>query len=179
MKRQAYFNDERTKRYLLVRDWSESAESRRVVNFIGINPSIADAETDDMTVRKDIGFAKRWGFNCVVLTNLIPDISTDPWKLPYWKGFDQDNLMHLDGQIRQSDLVIAAWGNQPRAIAERVALSEHIIRLRDTATRTIHCIGLTKGGYPLHPSRTAYTDAPFHYWTIAGGNGGERTSEEG
>lgn len=163
MQRNAYFNDERTKRFLLTRDWSEG-QQRSVALFIGLNPSIAGIEIDDMTVRKDIGFAKRWGFNCAVLANLIADISTDPWKLPYWKGFDQDNLDILDGQVRQADIVIAAWGTQPRAVYEKVALAEHILRLKNATTREVHCIGLTKGGFPLHPSRTAYTDAPRQYW---------------
>lgn len=40
------------------------------VNFVMLNPSTADAEVDDPTIRRCIGFAKAWGFAALTVTNL-------------------------------------------------------------------------------------------------------------
>lgn len=46
-------------RYRLWRVWGDA--DRRCL-FIGVNPSKAGAVDNDHTIRKEIGFAKRWGF---------------------------------------------------------------------------------------------------------------------
>ena len=45
-------------RYLLTRQIGAGA---KVATFIMLNPSTADAERDDATIRKCVGFARRWG----------------------------------------------------------------------------------------------------------------------
>jgi hypothetical protein len=47
-----------TYRYELWRRWAEGPH----VLFVMLNPSTADAVTDDATIRKCIGYAKRWGY---------------------------------------------------------------------------------------------------------------------
>ena len=44
----------------------------RAVTFIMRNPSATDAERDDATIRRCIGFAIRWGFALVHLVYLSP-----------------------------------------------------------------------------------------------------------
>ena len=161
--RDATFSADRKKRFELICDWSDG-QPQRTVNFAGLNPSIAGVGIDDMTVRKDIGFAKRWGFNRIVLTNLIADISTDPWGLPCWKGFDPENIKYLHGWANRADLFVACWGSQPKAIINRIALLEHVLHLKNNTFRRAHCIGRTKSGHPSHPSRVAYTDEPVLLW---------------
>ena len=38
----------------------------RTVLFVGLNPSTADVQQDDPTIRKWVGFARRWGFNSLL-----------------------------------------------------------------------------------------------------------------
>lgn len=59
MNKGAMFSKCRKYRYVLWRIWDD--DKPRVM-FIGLNPSIAGAIIDDPTIRKVIGFAKRWGF---------------------------------------------------------------------------------------------------------------------
>lgn len=46
-------------RYLLGRKWDENLQQ---VTFLMLNPSTADHEQDDPTLRKCINFAKFWGY---------------------------------------------------------------------------------------------------------------------
>ena len=55
MKKDALLSEDRKYRYLLSRAWDEA---KPTVLFIGLNPSTADEETDDPTIRKCINYAK-------------------------------------------------------------------------------------------------------------------------
>jgi hypothetical protein len=154
----AIFSQDRTRRYRLERAWIPSGGFRKV-GFVMLNPSVANEAQDDPTIRKCKGFAKRWGYSGIVVTNLIPVISTDPYGLPYWDGLYRDNDPYILEAFKECVLTVVAWGSVPRSVARSIALYEHIVHFRDLA-RDSHlcCIGTTKNGNPLHPSRAAYTD---------------------
>lgn len=165
MTRGATFSPDRSMRFELWRDFKyERTTGIGTANFISLNPSDADESRDDMTVRKDVGFARRWGLSGIVLTNAIPIVSTDPWELPPWRGRFLKNEKFLERNIRDCDLVVCSWGAVPVAIRRRVALLEHLLVIRQMLVeygKQAHCIGLTAAGFPMHPSRTAYTSAPL------------------
>lgn len=46
-----------------------------------LNPSTADAEIDDPTITRCIGFAKSWGFGGLMVGNLWAYRATDPKEL--------------------------------------------------------------------------------------------------
>lgn len=164
MIRDAVFGDDGKKRYLLVREWGVSGSERRTLNLIGLNPSIAGYVKDDPTIRKGVGFATRWGCNRLEMTNLIPNVSTDPWGLPPWSGFDRENLLYLQRALTNADIVVAAWGSVPGALAAAVAFPEYIHWLKGQSNREIFCIARTANGSPRHPSRAPYTSSPVIYW---------------
>ncbi len=151
----AVFSEDRMRRYSLTRERGQGS----VVGFVMLNPSIADERRDDPTVRKCVGFAKRWGFTGgIVVTNLIPVITSDPWCLPPWAGLYRDNDRHIMAALQCCTATVVAWGGVPRALARSIALAEHLLHFRELAgARPLFCIGLTRNGDPLHPSRTAYT----------------------
>jgi hypothetical protein len=94
-------------RYRLWRRWSDGP----VVNFVMLNPSTADAEQDDPTVRRCVGFAKSWGAGGLVVTNLYALRSTDPKAL--WTADDPvgpENAFHLGSGALGADTVVCAWG---------------------------------------------------------------------
>ena len=165
MIRSAVFSEDRLKRFELIRDWRDELHSPdKTALFAMLNPSKAGEKDDDPTVRKTVGFARRWGFGRVVLVNLIPIVSTDPWHLPPWKGIDMYNRAVIQEWMGKVDIVVAAWGSQPRAVAQTIALPELIYLFRQIAPVPLHCIGTTKTGAPLHPSRAPYTNKP-ELWT--------------
>jgi hypothetical protein len=68
MTKGAVLSDCRRYRYRLWRCWGDG--NHRVA-FVGINPSTADEVDDDATIRKCVGFAKRWGFSALDMVNLF------------------------------------------------------------------------------------------------------------
>jgi hypothetical protein len=71
----AVFSTCRRYRYVLRRIWDRSTPPAM---FVGLNPSTADEVKDDPTVRRCIGYAKRWGFGGLIMTNIFAFRSTDP-----------------------------------------------------------------------------------------------------
>lgn len=75
MIRSAVFSPCGTYRYELRRTWESSLP---ILVTIGLNPSTADGYGDDPTIRKEIGFASRWGYGGIVKVNMFAFRSTDP-----------------------------------------------------------------------------------------------------
>src|SRR5258706_15313834 len=71
----ARFSKDRTRRRLLWRAWDNSLP---LCNFICLNPSDADEEKNDQSVRKMLGFAGRMGAGSLAVTNLFDLRSTNP-----------------------------------------------------------------------------------------------------
>ena len=95
-------------RYSLFRIWDKKLPT---VTFIGLNPSTADAENDDPTMRREIAFAKLWGYGGLYKGNLFAFRATKPKDLKAEKFpvGDRNNEI-LEELISKSEIVIAAWG---------------------------------------------------------------------
>ena len=55
-------------RYRLWRTWNDHLNS---LAFVALNPSTADADIDDRTIRRMVGFAKSFGFDGIEVVNLF------------------------------------------------------------------------------------------------------------
>lgn len=96
-------------RYLLSR---RLGFSDRVVAFIGLNPSTADATLDDPTIRRCIGFAKRRDAGLLLMVNLFALRSTDPRALrTHVAPVGPENDLWIERAMSVADIAIAAWGN--------------------------------------------------------------------
>ncbi len=139
------FSPCRTYRYLLTRSWGELFQvPRRLVMFIGLNPSTADEEQDDPTIRRCIGFAKDWGFAGLVMGNLFAFRATDPRDmLAAEDPVGPENDQHLLEASLVVSLVVAAWGVRG---AHRGRGDEVAGLIPD-----LSALGLTKDGHPRHP----------------------------
>lgn len=74
----AHFDDTRTNRYCLWRQWDSN---KPYLMVIGLNPSTANEHTDDHTIKRIQGIAKFNDYGGIYMTNLFSYISTDPKKL--------------------------------------------------------------------------------------------------
>lgn len=147
----AIFSPCRTWRYALWRKWGIGD---RAVAFIGLNPSTADETDDDATIRRCIGFAKRWDFDALYMLNLYAFRATYPRDL--WKARNSVgplNNEYIGLFAGQADLVVAAWGGDGHGRAQTgIVLNSFAI-----AGTALHCLGRTVDGAPRHPVRLAYS----------------------
>lgn len=141
MKKDAVLSDDGLYRYILSRRW----DAGRELGFIMLNPSTADAEVDDPTIRRCIGFAERWGYGGIAVANLFALRSTNPAALKAAPDpVGPINEEWISALVRESDLCIAAWGAHAFAGARAKKVSE---RFGDQ----LSCLGVTKAGHPKHP----------------------------
>jgi hypothetical protein len=152
----ATISDCGTYRYDLHR-WINPGKDDHRLMFLMLNPSTADADRDDPTIRRCIRFARDWGFDRLVVTNLFALRATDPAELlkapdPIGPGNDESIYRHA----AKVDLVVAAWGAHPfaedRADSVATVLHEHDVDLA--------CLGTTLGGHPRHPLYIAAATKP-------------------
>lgn len=152
MQRGAVISDDGLYRYSLTRSWAPAEPATRTdpapVVWIMLNPSTADAEVDDPTIRRIIGFTRQWGHTRAQVVNLYAWRAAKPAALalaPDPVGPDNDDM--IAAALDSAALVIAAWGAHD-GTAERVARVHGMAAVRDV---TLHCLDRTKGGHPKHP----------------------------
>lgn len=132
--------------------------------FFGVNPSTADATLDDATVRKWIGFVKRWGGRRFIVGNVFAYRSTDV------KGLMQaddpigpENRRHLQQIVAEADVLVPCWGDTKKVTGPlRHAFGHALVELLYTGKPVKH-FGLTAGGDPKHPLMLGY-DTPLIEW---------------
>lgn len=160
----AIFSPCRQYRHLLTRDWQAPLwEDCRYALWIGMNPSTADAEHDDPTIRREIYFTTRLGFSRLVMANVMDYRATHPKDLLSSPApCSQENLPHIVNAAKGSAMIIVAWGRLPPALRPYARAAEDAVRTVDPA-RPMFCLGLTKDGAPRHPLyvRAAAPIVPF------------------
>jgi hypothetical protein len=143
-------------RFALWRRWGAGTQ----VLFVMLNPSTADAQNDDPTIRRCVGFARAWGFGSLVVGNLFAFRPTSPAALqravdPVGPGNDEW-LVRLNDE---SSLTVAAWGNHGRLLGRSAAVSRLLPDVR--------ILGRTKAGEPRHPLYVQGNAEPIHWPTSA------------
>ncbi len=158
MNKGAHVSDCGRYRYRLWRKWGD--EGGASCCFVMLNPSTADAENDDATIRRCIAFAKREGYASLSVVNLFAWRSTDPKAMfrdritldaPIAGGLFNDAAIF--DEMSKAGLIIVAWGAQKEAF-----IRARVDRVREYAVRCrqkLYCLGRTKNGQPRHPVRLA------------------------
>jgi hypothetical protein len=154
----AVLSADRVYRYTLWRRWSAGG---RFVMFVGLNPSKADETETDATLTRCIRFARGWGFDALVMTNLFALRSKDRTALTrHPDPVGPRNDIALKALARRATIVVAAWGEYKpaRARAEQVlasgVLGDHTV------------LRLTAGGHPEHPLYLPKTLVPLDPLTL-------------
>jgi hypothetical protein len=141
----AIFCPDRVYRYELWRRWSDDGAG--YVNFICLNPSKADENTDDPTVKKCVKFAQRWGYDAICITNLFAYRATDPNDMKAFPdpcGFG--NTRYLKEVASNAALIVCAW-SQHGSFNCRSSVVKRLLRRFD-----LHYLRMSHAqGEPWHP----------------------------
>jgi hypothetical protein len=149
---QALFSPCRKYRYSLHRTVQQSYHGVRPCIFVMLNPSTADENVDDPTIRRCTNYARTWKCTDLIVVNLFPFRATDPKELKWqpqasWdvEGQNDQCIAEAIYTAKYGDIV-AAWGANPIA-------TERASRFMNKwgSGYQIMCLGKTQSGAPRHP----------------------------
>lgn len=142
-------------RHHLIRQISE--DNPKFLLFIMLNPSTADAEIDDPTIRKCKGFCERLGYGKLVVVNLFDWRATDPNELKkVWEPVSKHNMNIIRASAIMADKVICAWGTKGNFMGQDKA----VLKLLEDNNITPYALDITKDGHPKHPLYISYDKKP-------------------
>jgi hypothetical protein len=150
-------------RYHLHRQWNASGKT---LLFVMLNPSTADADVDDKTIRRCIRFGERNGFAGIEVVNLFAYRATQPRDLQRagWPvGPDNDDWIRSAAEqaLGRGGAVCLAWG----AEAAKLERPQIVLpMLRRIGVKPV-CLGVTRRGHPRHPLYLA-SDTPLVPFTV-------------
>jgi hypothetical protein len=161
--RDASFSNDGRYRWTLSRGWGDLLKPW--VGWIMLNPSTADASIDDPTIRRCMGYAKRWGYAGIHVANLFAYRATEPAEL-----LKAEDPIAPPGQIEMHDallldmfsvcpVIIAAWGTHG-AYMNR---GKQVFEMFTAKQIPLYCLRMSKDGHPCHPLYLPadLTPAPF------------------
>jgi hypothetical protein len=155
----ATFSDDRKYRYALWRIWDKE---KPLVMFIGLNPSTANENDNDPTIRRVISMAKSWGYGGVYMMNCFPLVSTNPaylnefYESPFHDVEDIENMRWLLEVGRKCKEVIFAWGNFKEAEERGKSLTKYFKKAK--------ALVINKNGSPRHPLYVKGDVVPVNYY---------------
>lgn len=151
-------------RYELVREIGEGPPAL----FCGLNPSIAGKkvtrDNNDPTIRKDIGFARRWGCGSIVKVNAYGYVETESTTMVRAMkagvdvvGPENDECVRraVERVVAAGGTIVVCWGAKisPARQAEiSYVFGDHAM-----------CLGTNKDGTPEHPLYIPYERQLVHW----------------
>ena len=153
-------------RYRLWREWRGTHDPKnwrwldkeygdpKAALFVMLNPSTADGEKDDATIRRCVGFAKAWNYERLEVVNLFAYRATKPRDLLAFQKQHNDPIgWENSGLIKdaasEAGIIVCAWG----AFADELdPTRDHAETVRGwLGDRPHYALGFTKDGNPRHP----------------------------
>lgn len=130
-------------RYLLERKWGIGLPW---VTWIMLNPSTADAENDDPTIRRCIRYSKDWGYGGLYVVNLFAWRATNPAELKrVIRPVGPENDHYIGHAAANCKEIIAAWGVHG-SYQDRNKIVANMLK-----GYPISALALTTSGNPGHP----------------------------
>ena len=141
------FSPCRTWRYTLRHTWAGLFDGlERAIVWIGLNPSTADENQLDPTLRRIRGYSMAWGYNTFYMLNLFAYRATDPQAMR--RAADPvgpENDRWILETAAKADLVMCAWGRHGLFLDRQ----RHMLALLDGFN--LQCLEKTADGIPKHP----------------------------
>lgn len=156
----AIFDASRQYRYCLTRSWSNT--NNKQVTFIMLNPSKADAQKDDPTIRACLQFAKSWKYTQLNVVNLFAFCTSQPSDLKVNSNpIGPENNRYLLASTSSAQQVILAWGNEGIFLNRAQA----VMQLLQPYWYKLYYLKRNRSGQPGHPLYIKRTTAPRPWHT--------------
>lgn len=149
-------------RYNLWRIWNPDLP---IVMCIGLNPSTANADTDDQTINNLSRILTTLGYGGFYMMNCWPYITSKPKFLKTDIGSDRINKARMLETVRKWNVaeVIFAWGNFK--IVKEAERDKELEEMFPGAK----CFGFNQNGTPKHPLALMYegtvNNPELYYYT--------------
>ena len=173
---EAEISDDGLYRYTLTREWADG----QCVGWLCFNPSTADATEDDASIRKMVGFSKRWGYGRMVVLNLFAIRSRDPKKVGRMglSAIGPLNDYWICEAMKECRQLVCAWGCGEHFKTDKwsdvASLDFRPNSLLPCLTSKfpevpLMCLGRRQDNHPRHPLMLAYDTRlePF-VWRTSG-----------
>lgn len=154
----AGFSGDRKYRYLLWRTWDEA---RPHMLWVLLNPSAADEEKADQTLRRCIAFSEEWGYGGLEIVNLFALQTSDRQILKARESpIGAENDRCITEAAQRATRVVVGWGEDG---SYRQRDSEVCKLLKQHAPQPLYCLGKNKDGSPRHPLYVPRSTDPIPY----------------
>ena len=149
-KRTAVISEDQKYRYELTRDLV--ASPTKTLGIMGLNPSTADAEVDDNTIKKEMAFTLSFCCNRLRKVNFYGLRSTDPKGLiGHPDPVGEFNYAFVGKAMLGCDIFVVAWGVLKPGYPEVPKRLAMIQTMALEAGIPLYCFGRNGDGSPKHP----------------------------
>lgn len=124
------------------------SEKVDAIAWIGLNPSTADENQLDPTLRRIASFTRKFGANSFVMLNLFAFRATDPRDMKMEDDPVGDlNDMAICGECQKASKIVLAWGTHGNHLGRDSAVIDLIREFKDKT----FVLRKTSKGFPAHP----------------------------
>lgn len=145
----AAFSEDQVYRYWLGRSYQRNDKAERAILWIGLNPSVASADVDDPTIRKELSWTAKWGYNVYWKVNICDYRSADPkdLMLKHVQPRSKDNIANITRLADSVEKIVLCYGLVHRQLWQLGR--ETLVALKPYKDK-LFCFGYTQGGFPKH-----------------------------
>lgn len=173
MKTEVIYNDDRTHRYLLRKEWDKTKPSAAIIMLY---PSHADTVTVDHTTMFVLSNLERLGYGSVAILNLFSSINGKHSKT----DIDNQNLFYITEAVKEADTVIWAVGTGADN-CKKVLKQQRLVLDTITGVKAkMKCIANAQGRkfyHPLCPAVRNWRLEEFEYSELRAFNADEADTE--
>ncbi len=139
------------------------SKRKKIIVFIGLNPSYASSFRDDQTLRRLINFSSSWGYGTLIVVNLFARVSRNPSMLrncsdPIGKRNDEELHARLDFWSNEPSCDLwLGWGakgsflNRSFNVIENIRFYLSNRAIKSPSSLGPMTLGTTLKGHPVHP----------------------------
>ncbi|MBN9459007.1 MAG: DUF1643 domain-containing protein [Bosea sp.] len=148
-------------RYLAVREFGGPGP---VISIGLVNPSTADGEQNDATMRRMVGFARRMDASRLLVWNKFAWRDRDVRALRgVGDPIGPENDRYIEQALRESEIRVVAWGPLAKLPARLHGRWREACAIADRIGAELQCWGRAGDGHPLHPLMLPY-ELPLKLW---------------